>query len=262
MLCPFRGWNNQKRSIKFSKPNAVNAVDALTFEHHTYPGVARAVGTPEWNKFGVFCGVLLIAAIRSGSFHHCDENWMRSVYKDAASPGLTSLCFEICLISAITALRGIYSIISSVCLTRADTGDAFPNPFTVPTQIQHHHWEQTKLSVCPCWCHPQNGDLKHIKSMAGGGKPSFRLRAHQGAPGVTDIWVLTSVHFIHRKKIIKIPILTLKSAYNKRNVGTRFLQSRHTNQCDQHWQSSFVHQSLIPAHGEDPCGLDLPSELP
>lgn len=60
MLCPFRGWNNQKRSIKFSKPNAVNAVDALTFEHHTYPGVARAVGTPEWNSLGYFVGFYLL----------------------------------------------------------------------------------------------------------------------------------------------------------------------------------------------------------
>lgn len=88
------------------------------------------MGAPGWNKSGVFCGVLLIAAT-SGSLHHCDENWMRSVYKDAASPGLTSLCFEICLISAITALKGIFSPFVPLELV-AGTGDAFPNPFAVP----------------------------------------------------------------------------------------------------------------------------------
>lgn len=94
-MASFLGWNTQKGSIKFNKPNAVNA-DALTCGHHK--GADWLMGDP-WKEW-------FLGGFTYGSFQHCNGtgNTVSSVYESAASPAVTIPCFEMYLILGLQSL--------------------------------------------------------------------------------------------------------------------------------------------------------------
>lgn len=205
MLCPFLGWNTQKRSRKFSKPNPGSASSAPSFGHLKRAGIAQCSGK---NKFRVLCGVLHIIARRKGSFHHYNENWKRDercLWRHRVSSDHESVLWGFSCFSNYHTQRHLQDY--NLYLPYCSGLPVLEMPFSIHSLYLHKyslvaenkqsslHWTLGLNSALE----PEKGPwpashtirlaiiliiyLIHIKSVVWGGKALFRLRAHQGALG-------------------------------------------------------------------------------